>query len=89
MRLNCELAHQRELHLIDYNSRNNSLVAISCPAQDIAEALSRPDRSRVLSAWERIEALLQRNRSHPDVDILSCQKVLHSLNNVCLDGFLR
>lgn len=61
---------------------NHSVTSIPFSCIDIADALARPDRNRVLSAVNEIEAALERNRRNPKLFELHSQKILNDLNNV-------
>lgn len=65
---------------------NHTLTSIPYPTIDIAEALARPDRSKVLGAVSELERALTRNRNHP---VERCrdrcgQKLMHDLNSVSI-----
>ncbi|CAD5208828.1 unnamed protein product [Bursaphelenchus xylophilus] len=62
---------------------NHSVTSIPFPSIDIAEALTRPERAKVLSTVAEIEVALERNRKSPKLFELHSQKILNDLNNHC------
>uniref|UniRef100_A0A7E4ZZG2 Carm_PH domain-containing protein n=1 Tax=Panagrellus redivivus TaxID=6233 RepID=A0A7E4ZZG2_PANRE len=70
-----ELAHALKLNL--------TIQSLPTPLLDVADALGKPDRARVLTAINEIERYLERNRvaaTHARNEELR-QKVIHKLNN--------
>ncbi|KAI6179615.1 Carm-PH domain-containing protein [Aphelenchoides besseyi] len=62
---------------------NHTITSIPYPIVDIAEALARPDRSRVLTAVADIERALEKNRTEPLYRERFSQKMMQDLNNHC------
>ncbi|KAI6234521.1 Carm-PH domain-containing protein [Aphelenchoides fujianensis] len=62
---------------------NHTITSIPYPTVDIADALARPDRPRVLTAIGDIERALEKNRSEPLYRERHSQQMMQQLNNHC------